>query len=355
MAAISDLMSSGLIERDTNGDVLWTWAYPSISNDCRSLVLRKWSLQSDTSSGRQVTFVYGHYENSWYYLHTTEVCDADNLPKVKQFVLVLWTRDFNPEKYEILCRILSKTYCKTGSPAAIVKLYLSVVTRGSCSMEENGTFLVKDFEQKRAFADAGIKAVINMFKLETILIYTAMILKKRVVVYHHKLDCLLNFMRVLPAFVWHRQNWDILYPYVDLNSQEINDLKTSNSYAAGFLDASVESRSDLYDVFVNLAAMELTIAPHAKEAFAMSKTHKDIAIFMVHCAEDEELNNHQVIQEISNKTMELLSHLRSLAAGDGNEAFLTLETLKEHRLAPALENFLFNLAIAENLIKVDSH
>lgn len=355
MAAISDLIASGLIEKDTNGDVLWTWAYPSITNDHRSLVLRKWGLQNEASSGRQIPFVYGYYESSWYYLHTTEVFDADNLPKVKQFVLVLWTRDFNPEKYEILCRILSKTYCKMGSPTAIVKLYLSVVTRGSCSTEENGTFLVKDFEQKKAFANAGIKAVINMFKLETILIYTAMILKKRIVVYHHRLDCLLNFMRVLPTFVWHRQNWNILYPYVDLNPQEINDLKSSNSYAAGFLDASVETRSDIYDVFVNLAAIELTIAPHAKEAFAMSKTHKDIAIFMVHCAEDDELNDQQVIQEITNKTTELLSHLRSLASGNGSEALLTLEKIKEHKLAAALENFLFNLAIAENLIQLENH
>jgi len=307
----------------------------------------------DFGSARQTPFVYGHYQRCWYYLHTTEVFEADNLAKVKQFVLVLWTRDFNPGKYETLSRILSKTYCKRGTPTAIVKLYLSVVTRGSCSTEENGTFMVKDFEQKKAFANVGIKDVINMFKLETILIYTAIILKKRLVVYHHRLDCLLDFMRVLPVFVWHRQNWNILYPYVDLNVQEITDLKGALSYAAGFLDASVETRNELYDVFVNLAAIEVTVAPHAKDAFAMSKTHKDVALFMVRCAEDDELSDQQVVKDIATKTAELIVQLKSLAGGNGDEC-LTLEKLKEHKLAPALENFLFNLAVAENLIRVDN-
>ncbi|GAB6025400.1 Protein fam45a [Chamberlinius hualienensis] len=264
MDAVSDLLSAGLIEKDSNGDVLWTWSYPTVRNDVRNLILKKCGLQIDSNFGKQVNFVYGHYQRFWYYLHTTEVFEADNLPKVKQFVLVLLARDLNPEKYDTLCRIMSKTYCKTGNPTALVKVYLSVVTRGSCSTEENGTFMVQHFEQKRSFANVGINAVINMFKLETILIYTAMLLKKRVIVYHHKLDSLLDFIRVLPAFVWHRQDWNILYPHVDFGTNEINDLKDLSCYAAGFLDASVETRSDLYDIFINLAAMEISVSPHAK-------------------------------------------------------------------------------------------
>lgn len=35
-------------------------------------------------------------------------------------------------------------------------------------------------------------------------------------------------------------------------------------YVAGFVDSEVSNRSDLYDVFVNLADGEITIAPLAK-------------------------------------------------------------------------------------------
>lgn len=67
---------------------------------------------------------------------------------MKQFALVVWSRDLNPDKYETLCRMLSKTYCKTGSPVSMLQLCLSVMTRGSCVTEENGTFLVRDFEAR---------------------------------------------------------------------------------------------------------------------------------------------------------------------------------------------------------------
>lgn len=73
-----------IAEKDTNGDVLWTWAYPSITYDDRSVVLRKCGLLNDGSSaGRQVAYVYGHYQRRWYYLYTTEVFESDQLPKVR--------------------------------------------------------------------------------------------------------------------------------------------------------------------------------------------------------------------------------------------------------------------------------
>lgn len=48
--------------------------------------------------------------------------------------------------------------------------------------------------------------------------------------------------RSLPAFVWHRQNWDIAYPYVELDSTELEDLSQKHSFVAGFTDASIEGR-----------------------------------------------------------------------------------------------------------------
>lgn len=44
----------------------------------------------------------------------------------------------------------------------------------------------------------------------------------------------------------------------------------------------------------------------------MTKTHKDIALFMVQLAENESLSEQQVAQEIADKTTELLNQLRSV-------------------------------------------
>lgn len=57
--------------------------------------------------------------------------------------------------------------------------------------------------------------------------------------------------RTLPLFVWHRQNWNVVYPNVDLEQEELEDLSTHGTYIAGFTDASVEGRTELYDVFIN--------------------------------------------------------------------------------------------------------
>jgi len=44
----------------------------------------------------------------------------------------------------------------------------------------------------------------------------------------------------------------------------------------------------------------------------MTKTHKDIAVFMVQLAENDSLSEQQVVREIADKTRELLRQLRSV-------------------------------------------
>ncbi|KAG1655698.1 Protein FAM45A [Nymphon striatum] len=357
MSTNHELKSIGLIERDSNNDVLWTWSYPSISNDIQDMLMRKCGLSEAEQNGSLSPLrIFFQYNQMWYYVCSTEILDGVNLPKVKQFFLILVTKDFNPEKHQRLGRILSKSYSSTGSPASILQLYLSVITRGSCSTEENGTFLIKDYDQRLAFASVSLKNVINTFGLETILIYTAIALKKKIVVYHHKMEELLAFVRALPALMWHRQNWSILFPLIDLVKEDLNDLSVNGQshYVAGFNDASIEGHTELYDIFVNLAATEISIAPHAKENFSMSKTHKDIALFMVRSAENEDLSEAEIIKEISSKTRELINNIKSLGTEfEDEKKLITLEGLKERKLAPATENFLFNFAVAENLVALN--
>lgn len=68
--------------------------------------------------------------------------------KVKQVALILFTNELYPEKYETLSRILSKAYCKSGNPPLIMKLYFSVVTKGSCTTPENGTFYSSNYNKE---------------------------------------------------------------------------------------------------------------------------------------------------------------------------------------------------------------
>lgn len=86
----------------------------------------------------------------------------------------------------------------------------------------------------------------------------------------------------------------------------------------------------------------------------MTKTHKEIALFLVQLSENQTYTEAQIISEIADKTRDLLTQLTSIAKSESNEKRKTISAriIKEKNLAPAVENFLINLAIAENFVIV---
>uniref|UniRef100_A0A8C0PG06 UDENN domain-containing protein n=1 Tax=Canis lupus familiaris TaxID=9615 RepID=A0A8C0PG06_CANLF len=244
----------------------------------------------------------------------------------------------------------------------MMESYIAVLTKGICQSEENGSFLSKDFDARKAYLAGSIKDIVSQFGMETVILHTALMLKKRIVVYHPKIEavqeftryCFWSLKRLCPALVWHRQDWTILHSYVHLNADELEALQMCPGYIAGFVDLEVSNRSDLYDVFVNLADSEITIAPLAKEAMTMGKLHKEIGQLIVQSAEDPEKSDSQVIQDISLKTREIFTNLEpfSEVSGDGKKLVLNIEALKQRRFPPATENFLYHLAAAEQMLKI---
>ncbi|KAM9804246.1 DENN domain-containing protein 10 [Neosynchiropus ocellatus] len=343
------MLSVGLIEKDVNGDTLWVWCYPSVGADLREVLLRKCCLIQ--GGGHFHTFVFGQFCRTWYYITTLEVQEPTALNKVTHFSLVITSKDFNPEKYAALSRILCRTYMKHGSPVHMMEAYMAVLTKGICQSDENGSFVIRDYDVRKAYLAGSVKDVVSQFGLETIILYTALMLKKRIVVHHPRIEALLEFTRVLPALTWHRKDWSILHPYVHLTDPELEDLKKVPGYIAGFVDPEVGNRSDLFDVYVNLPDSVITVSQSAKEAMSMGKLHKDIGHLIVQSAEDPEKSDGQVIKDISVKTKEILAHLLALAQEcEGSK--LTLDSLKNRHFPPPTENFLFHLAAAEQLLLI---
>ena len=63
---------------------------------------------------------------------------------------------------------------------------------------------------------------------------------------------LFSFPRALPLFVWHRQNWNILYPHVEMSDVETEPLSRKTGYIIGSTDPNIESHMDeFYDLFIN--------------------------------------------------------------------------------------------------------
>ncbi|NXS70047.1 FA45A protein, partial [Pandion haliaetus] len=341
------LLAVGLIEKDTNGDALWVWCYPSVTAELRSLLLRKCCLTDENKFLH--TFVFGQYKRSWFYITTVEVQDSPALKKVTHFSIVLMAKDFNPEKYAAFTRILCRSSRYHVYGGQLASLHNSSITDASCSSCELSTarrdILAFPLGKQEPSASRGLWFCLLPSSNQTaIFCFPCPCVKYQS-----------NFPRTLPALVWHRQDWSILHSYVHLNEEEVEALKAcTGSYIAGFTDSEVNSRPDLYDVYVNLADSEITISPVVKEAMTMGKLHKEIGQLIVQSAEDPDKSDSQVIKDISLKTKEILATLASLTeVSDGNEKpTLNSEALKQKRFPPATENFLFHLAAAEQMLKI---
>ncbi|XP_069468028.1 DENN domain-containing protein 10 [Ambystoma mexicanum] len=352
MAADTQLMRTvALVEKDTNGDTLWVWCYPSVTAELRGLLLRKCCLAHENEGLHP--FLFGQYKRTWFYIAAMHVQDPAALKKVTHFWIILTAKDFNPEKYAAFTRILCRMYLKHGSPVKMMETYISVLIKGACQSEENGSFLSADYDVRKAYLAGSIKDVVAQFGMETVILYTALMLKKRVVVYHPRIETLQEFTRALPALAWHRQDWSILHPFVHLTEDETEALKTCTGYVAGFTDPGVSNRTDLYDVYVNLVDGVISVSQMAKEALTMGKLHKDIGQLIVQSAEDPEKSDSQVIKDISSKTREVLTTLASFAdvSTEREKPTINFEALKQKRLAPATENFLYHLAAAEQMLE----
>ena len=89
-------------------------------------------------------------------------------------------------------------------------------------------------------------------------------MKKRVAVYCDRSSTLLRVIRAFPLFIWHRRDWDLIHPYTKMDDNEIQELEKARVYCAGFTDPEIKSRTQLYDLFIDLNERTISVAEHAK-------------------------------------------------------------------------------------------
>lgn len=183
--------------------------------------------------------------------------------------------------------------------------YLSVFTTGKI-LSPAGNFSESEHDVRRAFispvkstcsaprvlvhrphsevVDVVSLEIFSSFGLEAIVIWVAILCKKRIFVYSDKLTDLIAAIRCFPAIgAWHRQvftsnrfficqlmcvfacqSWDLVRPFMSLTEPELKDLSLAGVYVAGFTDPECSNKKDYYDLFIHLPNKTFSIPDHAK-------------------------------------------------------------------------------------------
>ena len=108
--------------------------------------------------------------------------DSATLPAVAAVSVVILSQTFNPEKFEALLTLLAGQYVKTGDPIRILGSYLSVFTTKQVKVDDESWSASAYNDKQALLAGCSLTSFISLFGVHSVLVYNAMVLKKRVVV-----------------------------------------------------------------------------------------------------------------------------------------------------------------------------
>jgi len=340
----TSLLGVALLEKDTNGDVFTTWNHPPfVWPELEALVKAKSGIAKYTPN-QGTTSVFTKYKDKWIYI-TTQAAQGKHLVSVS---ICLFTTTFNPEKYFQLCNLMAETFLRSKSATQILDVFLAVLTTAKYE-----GFNSEEWDAKKDhFLSSPLLDVVKLFEESSWMIWSAILMKKRVAVYADNQDQLQKIVRALPLFVLHRQDWSLLRPIVDLsNHHEMEDLAKAGVYIAGFSDSIIHQREELFDILLDVVAQTVTIAEHAQDDFVQTDFHKTFSSFFlqgVEATRTEGLTDQKFVIAVKKKTGDLLGRLQGLK----QDGYISFSKLHEQKLPPNMDKFLYSVASAEGMTNI---
>ena len=347
----ADIATISILELDTNDDAMMVWMYPAVDAELQEVLLSRSELREGVSEAQSLPFRFGKHKDVWHYALAPRGAELPNavLPKTAAVTICLTSSRFNPEKYEKLLEVLAYEYVATGDPLRVMKSVLLVATTERCATSDKelswrgGAWN----DQDALLANCSLSEIVALFGQESILLWHAMLLKKRIVVLGSNAAHVQRLVRALPLLVWHRRDWSILRPHVQLEPVQLADLAKAGVFVAGFTDDAVAGREALRDVLVDVDSRRVNISSAAAGDFKMTAHHKSLAKKLMAGAE-RGASNEDMVKVALAKTKEIIGGLKNLAAGSP----LTPEVLAAKKLSAADSRFFFNVACVEGFAEV---
>lgn len=267
-------------------------------------------------------------------------------PNLNGMSLCIVTRSFNPEKNHKLLELLAHQYVSTGDPTKILEGYLSAYTTGFFT-NASGSFKASDYDDERALTEnCKLKELVEIFESDTIILWNAILLKKRVLVYADNVPKVLEILRSFPCLALHRKDWNVFRPIIRDEPEHMEDLQAAGVYIAGTTDSALMLRTDLFDVIVSAPDRRIIVAESSTEDMRMGALHREILNLMVP-AESPGMTQALLINAIAEKTKVVLDRLQSIQQPNKTETEEAIMSLSKN---DATNRWLCKLASAEGII-----
>ena len=255
---------------------------------------------------------FGRFNGLWHYCFPRRAAGSPEAT-----ITCVYGRVFSPEMLLTLAKCLSDAFAASGgSTLAAQAAWMSAYCDGGLG-EGGATWSPAKFDASKNFRATGAKVLLQGLGVEAILVWTALMLRKRVAVLGSSAAEVIRAVRILPLLVAHRFDAastaagtggtlaspaGLMHPYVALGdaallggeageanmvdltgplgaatraaleegtAAQLADLAECGSWVAGFTDSGVATRGgDLWDVCVDLRTKTVVVAEAAKGAVA---------------------------------------------------------------------------------------
>lgn len=353
----------------------FTWGFPTVEKDIQHLITQRTGFDGLYTAPLDQPICH-RYKQQWIYsLNFEAQFEQQPEPNGKDYLrsttysLIILVENYNPPAYIALIKALVSIYMDTKTTTAVLTAYLQANSHAKLShalTKTTGTITwdMASHDQRMALIQP-IHTILDRFGLESIVIWIAVLLKKRIFITSNDPIELSSFTRAVVAFgAWHRKDQQIpsLRPFVVnlKNPNEVSDIKSTPGCIAGVLtpNNNIEHFEELWDLHIDLTQNAISINNNSKQFFALGKFHKSIAEYFLTAltqareaagsGPDAELVISQTVIKASmtkeKEIVELLSKLKNESTN-----LITAESIKGN--VPAnLEGFIYNVAVAEGLV-----
>jgi hypothetical protein len=343
----SSLRGLVIIEKDINEDLI-SWSFPSISEKTDQALKARCGLKNESI---QSNFLISKLDTQWQYMLNAPIVEEGS--KLTGVCVCILSDAYNPIKFNDLCTLLLKEYLTTKTSIPALQAYLNVYSKGKASCGDNGAFDDASYDPRRALI-APVHELLLAYGIEAIVIWVAVLSKKRIFVYHDKASDVIAAVRsILLLGGWHRQNFSVLRPLCTTSDTEMQDIGALPHVVAGFTNPDVQSMTNNYDLFLDIPNKSFIIPDHAKKDFVMTKFHKQASESFLKSAEGK--NDQAVIKAVAVKTKELIDQLTALKGEYPDGKYIKFADIQNwtKELPPNMVNdtFLYNVAAAEGMCK----